>query len=155
MTPIGNDRTPCRFLLLLFSLWALLPQAGLAVRPMSGTISLIAGEGAAGFRDGSFTSAFFKKPLGLAVSSDGSRLFVADSGNNRIRVIRLDQNNQVTTLTGQDRPGKQDGPLSSATFMDPRGVAVLSDDRLVVNDFGNKLLRLVDLKQATVSTLAG
>ncbi|HTC19883.1 MAG TPA: hypothetical protein VK859_03490, partial [bacterium] len=121
----------------------------------SQTVALVAGEGVAGFRDGSFTSALFNKPLGLAVSTDGTRLFVADSGNNRIRVVHLDQDNQVTTLTGQDKPGMKNGPLASAQFDLPQAIAYLPGDKLVVFDSGNKLLRLVDLGQGTVSTLAG
>jgi hypothetical protein len=128
----------------------------LAVRPLSANIALVAGEeGHPGFKDGSFTSALFNTPLGLAVSNDGNRLFVADSGNNRIRVIHLDQNNDVSTLAGQDLAGKLDGPLTIAQFNHPCGVLYLPSDRLVVNDFGNQLLRLVDLKTGTVTTLAG
>ncbi len=108
-----------------------------------------------GFRDGSFNTALFNEPLGLAVSADGTRLFVADAGNNRIRVIHLDQNNEVTTLAGQDGAGKLDGPLTLAQFFDPRGVLYLPDDRLVVNDFGNQVLRFVDLKAGTVTTFTG
>src|SRR6185369_11523606 len=92
---------------------------------------------------------------GLAVSPDGKLLYVADSENNRVRVIHLDQKNLVTTLAGQDAPGNQDGPLASARFNQPRAVAALPGDRLVVGDYGNQLLRLVDLKQGIVSTLGG
>ena len=123
---------------------------------MSANIALVAGgEGGAGFKDGSFTSALFNTPLGLAISDEGTRLFVADSGNNRIRIIHLDQNNEVTTLAGQDLAGKLDGPLTMAQFSHPCGVLYLSGDRLVVNDYGNQLFRLVDLKAGTVTTLAG
>ncbi len=127
-----------------------------AVRPISANIALVAGEeGHAGFRDGSFTSALFHTPLGLAASDDGDRIFVADSGNNRVRIIHLDQNNEVTTLAGQDAAGRLDGPIGKAQFNDPHGVLYLPDDRLVVNDFGNRLLRLIDIKNGTVTTFAG
>ena len=122
---------------------------------MSHIMALVAGEGTAGFRDGAFQSAFFKSPQGLAISSDGTQLFVADSANNRIRVIRLDQDNVVTTLAGLDTPGSQNGPLASASFKQPRGVVCLPGDRLVVNDYGNNVLRLVDMKKGVVTTFAG
>jgi DNA-binding beta-propeller fold protein YncE len=131
-------------------------QEVMAVRPISANIALAAGQdGYVGFQDGSFTSALFNAPLGLAVSDDGTRLFVADSGNNRIRIIHLDQNNDVTTLAGQDLAGKLDGSLILAQFNNPHGVLYLPGDRLVVNDFGNQLLRLVDMKAGTVTTLTG
>ena len=122
---------------------------------MSNNMALVAGVGEEGFRDGAFQAAFFNRPQGLAISSDGTRLFVADSANNRIRVIRLDQNNTVNTLVGLDSPGAKDGPLDSATFNNPTGVVYLPGDRLIVNDFGNNLLRLIDLKKGVVSILAG
>lgn len=122
---------------------------------MSHNMSLVAGDGTEGFRDGAFQSSFFSRPQGLAVSSDGTRLFVADSANNRIRVIRLDQNNSVSTLSGSDSPGAKNGSLDSASFDHPQGVIYLPGDRLVVNDSGNSLLRLVDMKKGIVSTLAG
>jgi hypothetical protein len=122
---------------------------------MASSLALTAGEGDAGFRDGDFAKALFKTPYGLAISEDGNQLFVADTGNNRIRVVHLDQNNKVATLTGQTAPGSSDGPLASALFNQPRRVACLPGDRLVVFDYGNNLLRLVDMKQGMVSTLAG
>ena len=145
-----------KLLFFIFFLSFCVTQNVLAVRPLSANIALVAGEeGHAGFKDGSFTSALFNTPLGLAVSDDGTRLFVADSGNNRVRIIHLDQNNEVTTLAGQDLAGKLDGPLTIAQFNHPCGVLYLPGGRLVVNDFGNQLLRLVDLKAGTVTTLAG
>jgi hypothetical protein len=122
---------------------------------MSQTIALVAGAGTAGFRDGRFTSALFNNPLGLAIRTDGTILYVADAGNNRIRAIHLDQDNKVTTLVGQDTAGSLNGALETATFNRPQGLYYLPGDRLVVNDAGNNLLRLVDLKTGIVSTLAG
>jgi len=128
---------------------------GWTLQPVSCVLALAAGGGSAGFRDGSFTSALFKKPLGMAASSDGTRLFVADSGNNRIREIHLDQKNAVTTLTGQDKSGKQNGPLASALFNQPQALVYREGEQLVVYDSGNKLLRLIDLTKGIVSTIAG
>ena len=144
-----------RLSLLFFFLLACAPPPSWALRPMSNNLALVAGEGTAGFRDGPFTAAFFKAPTGLALSQDGKSLFVADSANNRIRVVLLNRDNAVTTLAGHDLPGGQNGDLAHAAFNAPQGLVVLPDDRLVVNDFGNGLLRLVDLKSGTVTTLGG
>src|SRR5579885_2052810 len=142
------------FLTASLGLWGTQPV--LAVRPLSSVVALVAGdEGLRGYQDGDFTSALFSTPLGLSLSGDGNNLFVADSGNNRIRVIHLDQNNEVGTVAGQGSSGNSDGPVSLAQFNDPRGILWLPGDRLVVNDFGNKVFRLVDLKAGTVTTMAG
>jgi hypothetical protein len=141
----------CFFALLFFS-----AQSLWAVKPMfSYNIDLVAGSGETGFEDGSFTRARFKAPMGLALSPDSTKLYVADSGNNRIRVVHLDEDNRVDTLAGQDSPGKQNGTLDKALFNQPQNVVYLPGDRLAVNDFGNKLIRLIDLKSGTVSILAG
>ena len=91
----------------------------------------------------------------MAISLDGKQIFIADFENNRIRVVHLDQSNDVTTLVGDDSPGKQDGPLKSSRFNHPQSVAYLPQEMLVVNDYGNQLLRLVDLKNGKVSTIVG
>ncbi len=137
------------------NLWVFFPKNSWAVGPMYHAIALVAGSGSAGFQDGPFTSARFNFPFGIAINEDSTLLFVADSGNNRIRAIHLNQANRVSTLTGQDKPGNQNGTLASASFNQPKGVLYLPGERLIVNDAGNGLLRLVDLKNGMVSTLAG
>ena len=122
---------------------------------MSNDISLVAGEGTPGFLDGEFYSALFKTPMGITATPDGRSIFVADTLNNRIREVHLDKNNRVTTLAGHDEPGHQDGSFGSALFNQPQGVLYLDGDRLAVNDSGNSLLRLVDLKKRRVTTLGG
>lgn len=57
------------------------------VRKISnGTISTVAGNGTAGFADGSPTAAEFNQPFGVAIDTAGN-LYVADITNNRIREI--------------------------------------------------------------------
>ena len=66
----------CGCLLSIFVLF--FPKDVMAVRPIFGSINLVAGEGTAGFRDGTFTNAYFKAPLGLAVNPDRTLLFSAE-----------------------------------------------------------------------------
>ena len=66
----------------------------------SGVLELVAGTGAEGFAGdgGSALVAQFSLPYGLALAP-GNRLFVADSGNGRIRVIDL-ATRIITTVAG-------------------------------------------------------
>src|SRR5580700_5504845 len=92
-------------LLLLSSAWPVW-----AVTPMEYFNSLVAGGDEAGFRDGAFFSARFNDPFGMAFDETGNRLYVADSGNNRIRVVDLEHNNDVKSLAGTGSVGALDGP---------------------------------------------
>ena len=140
------------FSFILLFLATLVP--GWAITPMEYYDSLVAGGSEAGFRDGAFSLARFKEPLGMAFDDKGNQLYVADSGNQRIRVVDFDRNNEVETLAGTGSVGAMDGPLSKATFNLPTLLAALPDKRLAVFDSGNGLIRLIDLQNQTISTLA-
>jgi sugar lactone lactonase YvrE len=115
--------------------------------------SLVAGGGDAGYEDGPFYQARFDHPSGLAFDDTGDRLFVADQGNHRIRVIHLNDNNRVETLAGSGSIGRTDGPLLQAAFDAPTALAWIPPDHLAVYDQGDGALRLIDLKTKTVTTL--
>ncbi|HVZ79994.1 MAG TPA: hypothetical protein VHE12_04240 [bacterium] len=121
--------------------------------PMESYNSLVAGGEDSGFQDGSFEAARFSDPRGLVFDDTGSRLFVADRENHRIRLVHLDEQNRVESLTGTGIPGLVDGPLGSALFNQPTALAFIPPDKLAVYDQGNQLLRLVDLKAGSVTTL--
>lgn len=123
--------------------------------PISHYHDLVAGSGVAGFENGAFTRASFRDPLGLAVLAKPAALAVADRGNDRIRVVQLEQNNRVDTLAGSGLRGRADGPLATATFNGPTSLAAVSDHSLIVNDEGNHLFRLVDVATGMVETVAG
>ncbi|HVZ80840.1 MAG TPA: hypothetical protein VHE12_08585 [bacterium] len=124
-----------------------------ALGPMVQFQDLVAGNGQPGFADGAFYSAQFHDPLGMAMSPDGSILYVADRQNNRIREISLDHSNEVRTLTGGASPGALDGPFATATFYAPCGLLAFPDGSLLVNDRGNHLFRRIDIAAQKVSTL--
>lgn len=58
-----------------------------------GKVTIIAGEpGQSGKEDGLGRKARFKRPAGMALSSDGRLLTVADEDNNRVRLIEISRN---------------------------------------------------------------
>jgi thiol-disulfide isomerase/thioredoxin len=82
----------------------------------------------------------------------GDRLFIADSGHNRIIVARLDGTLKETIGGGQS--GQTDGDYAQATFNSPQGMA-LKDNSLYVADTENHLIRKIDLVKKQVITIAG
>ncbi len=116
-------------------------------------VETIAGNGVPGFADGVGTAARLNTPTGLALSLDGTRLFVADTGNRRIRAIDL-VNGNVSTFAGSGNNGGDNGSPGQATFQDPIGIAVDSDGTLYVSEFSANRIRRID-PQGNVSSLAG
>src|SRR5690606_37438680 len=63
----------------------------------------VIGSGQAGWRDGLAPGAAFHYPRGMALSADGRILYVADTGNHRIRSVDL-ESGFVGTIEGSGRP---------------------------------------------------
>ena len=105
-----------------------------------GQVTTVAGDGTAGYRDGPAAQAQFNGVIGVAVGTNGN-IYVADSYNDRIRVIT--PNGQVSTLTGTGTPGFADGDRSIAMFDTPCALVVTKDGSLIVADTGNDRLRKV------------
>ncbi len=115
-----------------------------------GVVTTVAGTGEPGYRDGPAAQAQFDGPVGVAVDRSG-RIFVADTYNDRIRVISRD--GQVATLAGGGVPGFFDGTGSEARFDTPTGVAVDATGVAWVADLRNDAIRRID-PQGVVATLA-
>jgi len=120
------------------------------------TVTTIAGVNHhARFRDGNGTAARFNNPEGLAISSDGKTLYIADSRNNRNRKMDL-SSGAVTTLAGRAFPGSNDGTGGAAGFYGPRALALTPDGKtLYISDSGNNMIRKLDVATGTVTTVAG
>lgn len=112
--------------------------------------------GVGGFLDGIGTSAAVKNPAGLAISQDGSMLYLADNGNNMIRKIEISNYNTMV-IAGSGSPAYSDNANGLlASFYAPQGVAVDPlTDALYVTDTYNHRIRKVDLMTSQVSTIAG
>ena len=118
----------------------------------AGTVSAVAGDGSIGSNDS--PGARFDGLVGITVEGQNIYVYLADSGNHRIR--RLDVSGTVVTVSGAER-GFKDGSAAQARFAEPSGIAIDSDGQIIVADAVNSLIRSVDPNGSTqaVSTLAG
>jgi sugar lactone lactonase YvrE len=113
----------------------------------AGMTNLIAGTGHAGSADGPNVTAEFRSPTGVAVAVDGS-LYVADTGNHKIRVITPTPGGEdwewdVSTVAGSGVAGDADGRGLDATFNQPVDIAAAPDGSFYVSeDAGNRIRKL-------------
>ena len=103
----------------------------------NGTV-LSCGSGSAEHADGTCATASFSSPRQLAIAADGS-LLVADSDNNRIRMIT--PLGQVTTVAGGQDSFFADGYGTSSRFSSPLGIAVSPFGTVYVADYFNNRIR--------------
>lgn len=122
-----------------------------AVKVKTGKTQLIAGTGEAGFVDGSTSEAQFDGPYSIDVSSDGNTLYVADKGNNAIRVINL-ENDAVTTLAGDGRIGLRDG--EDAVLAIPEALEE-KNGTVYWTEAGSHTVRSYDTTTGITTTLSG
>jgi len=118
------------------------------------------GDGISGHQDGPGAEAQFAAPLGIVADAAGN-LYVADTGNHRIRKLEPDGAGgvYVSTLAGGDTPGFRDGSGASAWFYSPFGITMDTAGNLYVADAGNHRIRKLKPDGGggvyVVSTLAG
>lgn len=120
----------------------------------SGTVKTIAGSPAQGWRDGIGGQALFAAPQGIV--SVGSTLYVADTGNHRIRSIDV-PTGVVRTLAGGESGmfnRHEEGIGTQAIFHSPLDID--SDGtHLFITDAGNYRVRRILIASNQVGTLAG
>jgi hypothetical protein len=121
-----------------------------------GVVSTLAGvAGAGGYQDGAAAAALFSQPYGIATDAAGN-VYVADSGNNRIRMITV-ATGMVSTVAGNGTSGSNDGtggPGGTAEFSEPYSVALDATGDIYVADFNNNTIRLI-APGGAVTTFAG
>jgi DNA-binding beta-propeller fold protein YncE len=96
------------------------------------------------------TPLFF--PGKVLADAASNRLFIADSTHHRVVVTDLAGNK--VAIAGAGTAGWKDGSFAQAQFDDPQGMA-LDGQTLYVADRKNHLIRALDLKAGTVTTVAG
>jgi hypothetical protein len=114
------------------------------VNTTTSAVTLLAGNGTAGFADGTGTAVQFNSPRQLAWTS-GDVLYIADSNNFRVRKL-VAGTQVVTTLAGTGAQGNADGACTTAaTFKGPQAVAAFgpSGELYVVDTADNKIRKVV------------
>ncbi|MGB6163409.1 MAG: protein kinase [Pseudonocardiaceae bacterium] len=122
---------------------------------VNGRISTVAGTGVAGFSGdgGPATQAQFSYPLAITVDDSGN-LYVADSGNYRIR--KVDATGTITSIAGNGTQGftGDGGPAVAAELGSPKDVTVDRTGNLYIADGGNDRIRKLDTG-GRITTIAG
>ncbi len=133
-------------------------QGNHAIRKVSsGVISTVAGTGLAGTDgDGGLaTAAMLFNPSGVAFDKAGT-LYIADSGNNRIRVISGGIiRNFAGDAAGFPAFSGDNGPAAAAGFNYPIALAFDDLGNLYVSDYFNNRIRKITVGGTTITTFAG
>ncbi len=110
----------------------------------NGTIATIAGNGSKSYGGdgGAATSALLDRPRGLSVDAQGN-IYIADSDNNRIRLIAAAGN--IATVAGNGSQGfaGDGGPAVNAILDTPRAPVVQAPGTFAFSDTNNQLIREV------------
>jgi glucose/arabinose dehydrogenase len=115
----------------------------------AGLVTTVAGTGQAGFHNGPGSTAQFSSPVGICLDPAGN-IYVADNGNYRIR--KIDPAGNVSTFSGSGSRNYQDGPPTSASFMNPQFLESDSQTNFYVGDWA-RIRKLSP--NGTASNLAG
>jgi sugar lactone lactonase YvrE len=117
----------------------------------NGMLTTIAGQATADYLDGTGTNAKFKNPYDVAVDSNNN-IYVAETERHRIRKITPE--GVVTTFAGSGTGAFADGTGTGASFYQPYGLAVDSNNNVFVADFLNRRIRKIT-PEGVVTTFAG
>jgi sugar lactone lactonase YvrE len=122
-----------------------------------GGLTRMAGNSQLGFSGdgGPAVQAQLNNPLGLAVDSNNN-LYIADSGNNRIRRVTIGTG-VITTIAGLATAGYtgDNGQSAGAALNNPQGLAVDTSGNLYIADTGNNVIRKITASSAIINTIAG
>nr|WP_315133153.1 putative Ig domain-containing protein [uncultured Flavobacterium sp.] len=118
----------------------------------AGAMSVFAGSGVLGLRDGLSSEAMFSYPWGLTMDATGT-IFVTEVGNHCIR--RIDPDGVVSLVAGNGSVGSNDGTYGVlSSFSNPRGITCDAFGNLFVADSNNHRIRKIT-SSGSVSTIAG
>jgi uncharacterized protein (TIGR03437 family) len=122
------------------------------IRTVAGSGSIGGSFGAFGGDGGRATAARLNNPFHIAVRGDS--LYIADSGNHRVRVVTPD--GVIRTVAGNGEAGYSGdgGAAVDASFKSPGAMAFAPDGSLYIIDADNNFVRHLDLS-GIIRTVAG
>jgi uncharacterized protein (TIGR03437 family) len=118
----------------------------------AGTISTIVGTGIGGFSGdgGAAAAAQLNYPSAVAVDA-GENIYIADTGNNCVRLVTPDGNIATIAGTGSAAYNGDNGPALSVALSNPGGLALDNLGNVWVADTGNNRVRLLSASQTVVT----
>ena len=121
----------------------------------SGEITTLAGTGERGYSGdgGPAAEARLDRPAAVAVDRAGN-VYVADTGNQRVRRIDLSGTIETYAGTGEQGYSGDGGPAEGASLSNPLGLATDAVGNVYVADAGNQRVRRISLS-GTIETYAG
>jgi DNA-binding beta-propeller fold protein YncE/peroxiredoxin len=124
------------------------------MNPKTGGVAPYAGTGREARIDGPLSEAALAQPSGI--TTDGKKLYFADSEVSSIRSADLDANGKVETIVGEDlfEFGDRDGKGAEVRLQHPLGV-VYHDGSIYVADTYNNKIKRVSPKDKSSVTFAG
>ena len=118
------------------------------------TVTTLAGQsGSPGYVDATGAAARFRTVTGIA--TDGTTVWVTDTGNAVIRSIDIATGDVKTLAGSQGNPGFANGIGTAARFDEPRGLEYDGARALYLADNNNHAVRRINLMTAAVSLVAG
>jgi trimeric autotransporter adhesin len=124
---------------------------------ITGAISTVAGTGTSGFAGdaAAATSAQLNGPTNVVLDAAGD-LYIADSGNNRVRFVDVNSG-LISTIAGTGTAGfgGDSGLATAAILNDPQGLALDLAGNVYVADTGNHAVRRFNPKGGAIVSIAG
>lgn len=104
------------------------------------------------YANGTGAAAHYNYP-GRMLMLDDNTFVIADSANYRLRKSNL--KGEVTLLAGSGKPGSTNGDITTASFNNPCGMALLDPKTLLIADAGSAKIRSLNLSTGIVSDFSG
>jgi sugar lactone lactonase YvrE len=122
----------------------------------SNIITTVAGNGTGAFSgdNSDARAASLNEPFGVIVDDTRKLLYIADSGNSRVRKVDLTTGVISTFAGGGSNDNGDGGPATAATVF-PNALALDAAGNVFISDRGHSQIRKVDVTSGIITTVAG